>query len=124
MDLTAIRERYLRDALPVRLGGIAANLARITSFSRNDASREIVESMINESKLFIEWAAPEMDVATAAVLVELQIQLARWQRCWAGIWEDAGKRQTMIEQCRCWSMRVLSMSGLLQEDLSIAAQDG
>jgi len=118
MDFTAIQARYLRDAPPIRLGGIAANLARIASFSRNDANREIVEHMINESKLFIEWAAPETDVDTAAVLVELQLQLAQWQRGWAGIWEDTEKRRALIEQCRYWSKRVLDMSGLLREDPS------
>jgi hypothetical protein len=32
-DWTTIRDRYLHDALPIRLGGLAANLARIKSFS-------------------------------------------------------------------------------------------
>jgi len=118
MDLIAIRARYLRDALPIRLGGIAANLARITSFSRHVANRETVEHIIKESKLFIEWTAPETDVDAAAVLVELQLQLAQWQHCLAGIWEDTEKRQAMIEQSRDWSKRVLDMSGLLREDPS------
>ena len=29
-DLSAIRARYVRDPLPVRLGGLAADMARIT----------------------------------------------------------------------------------------------
>lgn len=58
-DWTAVRERYLRDNLSVRLGGLAANLSRINSFAAHDASREAVESMIDESKLFIEWTAAE-----------------------------------------------------------------
>ena len=74
--------------------------------------------MINECKLFIEWTGAETDVDTAAVLVELQIRLALWQRGWAGIWEDTNKRQAMIEQSRYWSRRVLDMSGLLREDSS------
>jgi len=65
-DWTAIRERYLRDNVPVRLGGLAANLSRIKSFSAHDASREAVESIIDESKFFIEWTAAEAQVGTAA----------------------------------------------------------
>ena len=42
-DWAQIQERYLRDDLPVRLGGLAANLSRIKSFSVNDASGDVVE---------------------------------------------------------------------------------
>ncbi len=45
-DWTVIQKRYLRDALPVRLGGLAANLTRITSFSGNIANYDVVESLL------------------------------------------------------------------------------
>jgi hypothetical protein len=54
-DWTATREGYFRDNLPVRLGGLAANLSRIKSFPAHDASPEVVESIINESKFFMVW---------------------------------------------------------------------
>jgi len=50
-DWTVIRERYMKDELPVRLGGLAANLSRIKSFSTNENSRETVASLIDESKM-------------------------------------------------------------------------
>ena len=112
-DWTAIRERYLRDQLPIRLGGLAANLGRIKSFSTQAAGREAVESIIDESKFFIEWTAAEAEIHIAAQLVELQIQLARWQRNWAGTWSDPLQRNQMAEQSAAWSKRVLAMSGLL-----------
>lgn len=113
-DWTVIRERYLRDELPIRLGGLAANLARIKSFSTNEANYKVVESLVDESKFFIEWTAIDADLNTAAELVELQIQLARWQRTWASIWADSAQRLKIIEQSRLWSERVLDMSGLLR----------
>jgi hypothetical protein len=112
-DWIPIRERYLRDQLPVRLGGLAANLSRIKSFSAQEASREAVASMIDESKYFIEWTAAEAEVTTAAQLVELQIQLARWQRNWIETWGNPLQRQQMAEQSAAWSQRVLELSGLL-----------
>lgn len=112
-DWTAIRERYLRDNFSVRLGGLAANLSRIKSFAANDAGREAVESLIAESKLFIEWTAAEAEINAAAELVELQIQLARWQYNWARIWDDRVQRRNVAEQSAAWSKRVLEMSGLL-----------
>ncbi|HKZ54214.1 MAG TPA: hypothetical protein VJ123_01955 [Anaerolineales bacterium] len=79
-DWTAVRDRNMRDDLPVRLGGLAANLSRIKSFAAHDASREAVESMIDESKLLIEWTAAEAEINMAAELAEVQVQLVRWQR--------------------------------------------
>lgn len=113
IDWTTIRERYLRDDLSVRLGGLAANLNRIRSFAAHDANREAVESVIAESKFFIEWTAAEAEVNTAAALVELQVQLARWQHNWTRIWADPAQRRTVAEQSGAWAKRVLEMSGLL-----------
>ena len=112
-DWRAIRERYLRDTIPIRLGGLAANLSRIKSFSAHDASQPVVEGLIEESKLFIEWTAAEAGIEAAAELVELQIQLSRWQRNWLKIWPDQAQRKEVAEQSAEWSRRVLGLSGLL-----------
>jgi hypothetical protein len=109
-DLNTIRRRYLCDDLTVRLGGLAANLSRIKSFASHDTNREAV--VIDESKYFIEWTAAEAEVSTAAELVELQVQLARWQRNWTRIWADPAKRSLVAEQSSAWSKCVSEMSGL------------
>ncbi len=111
--MAEIRERYMRDELPTRLGGIAANLARVSTFSSNPANKEAVKNLLDESKFFIEWTAGEATVETAAELVELQVQLARWQRRWDDIWEDAPRRMEVSAIARAWSNRVLQASGLL-----------
>jgi hypothetical protein len=113
-DWSAIRERYLRDSIPVRLGGLAANLRRIKSFAAQDAGREAVESLIDECKFFIEWTAHDTQMETAAQLVELQVELARWQHNWASIWPDPARRNQVAERSLVWSERVLGLSGLLQ----------
>jgi hypothetical protein len=114
-DWTAIRERYLRDGLQIRLGGLAANLSRIKSFAAHEAGREAVESLIDESKFFIEWTAAQAESHTAAELVALQIELAQWQRNWAHIWADPAQRHQIAEQSGNWSKRVLEMSGLMNQ---------
>lgn len=112
-DWNVLKERYLRDELPIRLGNLASNLARIKSRCQNAANGELIESLLQESKLFIEWTAPDAEVEIAAELVELQIQLACWQYCWAEIWEDTQQRIRVGEEGRIWSEKVLNMSGLL-----------
>jgi hypothetical protein len=114
-NLEAIRERYLRDSLPVRLGGLAANLARIRTFCAHDAGSETVEKLIDESKHFIEWAAPEAEIATTAELAELQVLLARWQLTWTHVWRDPNGRNEVAKQAEFWSRRVLGLSGLLDQ---------
>ena len=113
-DWTPIQERFLRDAVPIRLGGLAANLRRIKSFASQEAGREAVASLIEESKYFIEWTARDAQIETAAQLVELQVELARWQRRWPHIWLDSVRRQQIAEQSSAWSDRVLKLSGLLK----------
>jgi len=110
---TAIRERYLRDPLPIRLGGLAADLARVQSFSDNSNLRDAVEGLLEESRFFIEWAAPEAELEKQVALVELQRQLTRWQHSWPHIWADPAHRAAVAEQAGVWSERVLGMSGLL-----------
>jgi hypothetical protein len=112
---TAIQERYLRDPLSIRLGGLAANLARVESFSDHLDHGEVVEHLVDESKYFIEWMAPEANLQLQVELVELQRQLAQWQCEWKGIWADPIKRATVAEQAGAWSKKVLDRSGLLSQ---------
>jgi hypothetical protein len=75
-----------------------------------------VESLLNESKYFIEWTASEADSELAAELVELQLQLARWQHNWVRIWPDREQRQEVVQQSTAWSKRLLERSGLLAQE--------
>jgi len=112
-DWSSIQKRYLQDALPIRLGGIAANLSRVKSFATHDANQMLVASLLEESKMFIEWTAAAADIHTAAELVELQVQLARWGCTWDKIWPDQVQRQRVVTTSSQWSQRVLELSGLL-----------
>ena len=108
-----LKERYLRGQLPIRLGNLASNLARIKSPSQNAANGELIENLLQECKLFIEWTAQDAEIEIAAELVELQTQLACWQYSWARIWEDAEQPMKVGEEGRIWSGKVLNMSGVL-----------
>ncbi|MEG4032336.1 hypothetical protein QUA03_00585 [Microcoleus sp. S36b_A4] len=112
-DWNALKERYLRDELPIRLGNLAWDLARIKSRCQNAANGKLIENLLQESKLFIEWTAQDAEIEIAAELVELQIQLACWQYSWARIWEDATQRMRVAQKTKILSEKVLNMSGLL-----------
>ena len=111
---TEIFQRFMQDNLPKRLGGLAANLARIKSFSDNPAHSEVVADLLSESMYFIEWTTAEVDVENQARMLELQRLLFRWHRAWARVWADELARERVANQAGQWSQQVLRMSGLLQ----------
>ena len=112
-NLEEIRTRYLRDSLPVRLGGISADLARIASFAPLEDNWKVVQSLLEESKFFIEWTASEASLEEKSFLVELQVQLALWHRDWAEIHTNSNEREKLSQQASLWSQKVLEMSGLV-----------
>jgi hypothetical protein len=117
MDKQRKRERFLRDPLPIRLGGIAANLARIDAFSNNPQHGEVVARMIDESKHLCEWAgldAAKMDIKTTHALLILQRQLVKWEHHFEDVWADPVRRAEMAETARAWFDHLLMMSGLLK----------
>lgn len=114
-DRSKLRERFLRDSLPVRLGGLAANLARARSFSGNPMHGAVVAQLLEESAWFIEWAAPEAPLETQLTLIDCQRQLARWRLSWADIWADPKRRADVAERADAWSQTLLNLSGLVQD---------
>ncbi len=77
-----LRERFLRDSLPRRLGGLAATLGRISSSARNSTDPNHVANLLDEAKHLIEWTAAETEPETAAELVQMQTMITLWQRAW------------------------------------------
>jgi len=108
----AIRRRYLRDPLPVRLGGLAADLARIASASENPANAKALASLLEESTYFIEWTTPEAPLETQTRLVELQVQLALCRQRLSEIYQSQSEREHLIQQSKQWSDEILNLSGL------------
>jgi len=110
-SLAERHERFMQDDVPVRLGGIAANLARIASFAPNPANRQAVFDLIEESKWFIEWVAPSTDPDAAARLVEIQVSLALLEN---RLLSDRLDMTTLVEAATKWRDEALEMSGLLK----------
>jgi hypothetical protein len=108
-NIEIIKERYLQDSLQIRLGGIAANLARIATCSQNHHDWEAIQSMLEESKFFIEWTAPEVPLKVQAFLAELQIQLALWHLMWPKIYDDPQQREKLGQLARSWSQNVMML---------------
>ncbi|GAA6619643.1 hypothetical protein [Scytonema sp. NUACC26] len=105
---------FQRDNISLRLGHIASNFARLRTFCHNNYEKGVL-GVIAQTKDFIEWTAAEIEPELAEELVNIQIQLALWERTWDNIWSDDKKRGELATTAETYSGRVLDMSSLLLE---------
>ncbi len=113
-----IRQRFLKDGLPRRLGGLAADLARMASSARHAAGSGSVALMLEESQYFIEWTGPELaetNLEVAGELIEIQVMLSLWRRAWPEAQHSRQQRSLLSLQAKQWADKTLEWSGLLME---------
>ena len=113
IDKERLRERFLRDSLPRRLGGLAATLGRISSSARNSSNPSIVSDLIYEARWLIEWTAGETEPEVAAELVRIQILLTVWQKAWETASQNPQQRLLLSLQAKDWSDKAVDFSGLV-----------
>ncbi len=101
------RERYMADALPIRLAGLAADLGRVASSARRATGGAAVSALLEQSQFLIEWTAADAPVETAEALVNLQVMLALWRRAWPEAQHSAAQRSLLAAQAKQWSDQVL-----------------
>lgn len=110
-----LRERFLRDPLPQRLGGLAATLGRISSVARISSDSGNVASLLEEAKYLIEWTAADAEPEIASELVSMQTLINLWIGVWRIASQNNEQRTLLSVQAKQWSDRVLDFSGLLNQ---------
>jgi hypothetical protein len=108
-----LRERFLRDPLPRRLGGLSATLGRISSSARNSTDASVVKNLLEEAKYLIEWTAAETTPETAAELVSMQTLITIWIKAWDSASQEKIQHTLLSVQAKQWSDRALDLSGLI-----------
>src|SRR5687767_8130442 len=109
-----LHERFMRDPLPRRLGGLAATLGRVSSVARTSSDPTNVARLIEEAKYMIEWTAAEAEPEIAAELVSMQTLLNLWLKAWETASQHKEQRTLLSVQAKHWSDRALDFSGLAQ----------
>ena len=107
-----LRQRFLRNPLPLRLGGLAATLGRISSSARNATDVALVEDLIDEARHLLEWTAGESEPEIAAELVHIQTLLTLWQGAWGTASQDSRQRTLLSGQAKNWSDKLVDFSGM------------
>lgn len=108
-----LRERYLRDPLPRRLGGLAATLGRISSVTRKSSDPANVARLLEEAKYFIEWTAADAEPEIASELVSMQILINLWLKAWEKDNQNREQRTLLSVQAKHWCDRAMDFSGLV-----------
>jgi hypothetical protein len=108
-----LRERFLRDSLPRRLGGLAATLGRISSSARNSTDPNVISNLLDEAKHLIEWTAADTEPETAAELVRIQTHITLWQKAWTESSKNPQQRLLLSVQAKDWSDKAVDFSGLV-----------
>lgn len=112
-DMEQLRERFLRDPLPRRLGGLAATLGRISSSARKSTDPNVVANLLDEAKHLIEWTAAETEPESAVEFVQMQVMITLWQRVWEEASQNPKLRLLLSVQAKDWSDKAVDFSGLV-----------
>ncbi|MGB2705272.1 MAG: hypothetical protein WBC74_00195 [Candidatus Omnitrophota bacterium] len=88
-------------------------MAKISTFLENLKNRKAAEDILEESKFFIEWTAQEASLEVQAVLSEIQLKLALWQRHLAQKRENVREIEEVKNATKAWSNNLLEISGIL-----------
>lgn len=112
-NLNHIKDRYLKEPFNMRLGHLASDLARVHTFLENSMNIKATEDVLEESKFFIEWTAPEAPFDVQVLLSEMQLRLALWQCHLQKQKEKFAEREELKKTAKSWSQQLLEISGLL-----------
>jgi hypothetical protein len=106
-NITKMRDRYLRDKAPVRMGNLASSLLRLSQWVKNRHREEAIIDLMREIAWFMEWCG---DLASP-VLADMQREICRWRR----IWPVEQARSILAFRALQMSNRILEWSGLLEK---------
>ena len=104
----AIEASFLNQPMPQQLGELAASLARLKSWSKKNASGEIVPVLLKESLLYVNLLQKQNHPHH----VELT-QLQKILQGWVNQVNNSTEIANLVPIAATWSERVLDMSGLL-----------
>jgi hypothetical protein len=110
-DLQRMRERYLRDEKPIRMGNMASSLLRLSQWVQKRHRDAAIIDLMREIAWFMEWNG---DLALAE-LADMQREICRWRR----VWPVEQARPILSLRALQMSKRVLELSGLPERPIYV-----
>ena len=103
-DLAAARARFLKDPPATRLGNLASDLLRLSTWVTVRRPDARVIDLMTQVASMLEWTG---DLASEE-LADMQREICRWRR----IWPDEKARSLLILRARQRADRAVEMSGI------------
>jgi hypothetical protein len=100
-----MRERFIRDDGPVRMGNLASDLLRLSKWVQIGHDDEAIVDLMRRIAWLMEWTG---DLASAE-LADMQREICRWRR----VWPVERTRHILALRASQMSNRILEKSGLL-----------
>ena len=104
-DLERMRERFIRDDGPVRMGNLASDLLRLSKWVQIGHDDEAIVDLMRRIAWLMEWTG---DLASAE-LADMQREICRWRQ----VWPVERTRHILALRASQMSNRILEKSGLL-----------
>ena len=111
-----IRERFLQDALPVRLGELSSSLSEAKHIADSGVHEKAAIHFIDVVAHYSDWGFPDADSTLQYELNELQQFIAQVKQNWQSVWENPAERSAIGASFADWSQKMLDRSGLLNYD--------
>ena len=118
-NLPAIRERFLQENTQMKLGHLASDLARIASLLNMQAGEKALQNVMEETKFFAEWTAPDTDPETQAFLLEIRSLITEKELEWDSLSNDENWRDETAKCLRNLSNKLLKKAGFEIDDRQI-----
>ena len=109
-----MRERFVRDQSPVRLGNLASDLLRLNKWIQARHNDEAIVDLMREIAWLMEWSG---DLASPE-LADMQREICRWRR----VWPVEQTRSILAFRALKMSNQILEWSGLLEKTKPEAKQ--
>ena len=102
----ALKERFDRDPVPLKWGGIASDLLRISTMAHAEKlDTDTFRNVLIETKFFTEWLAPQVGLQEQETILSLQ-------RTLSDISIAHPDPKDIEAKTHAWSEKVLAISGL------------
>ena len=114
-DYAPLMERYRRQPLPMRLGNLASNMARIRTMALDERTIADGAIVIEESRHFADTLIPDTDPALGEELVRLRNLLDGWLAAWPRLARPGANLTEITTAAARWSALLIERSGLARD---------